>query len=239
MTPKEKGQPVFFRKGIHQLVSAWDRKVRQESQLWTDLHRGLLTTGKLNAALGFYEPAAAKRLGIPRDRVNHNSLLSAAANLQLPSYGLQLLDIPAAAVTYVQASTDVAPLPPRLETAITVSEYEAAAIKLAAANAANGAISRSKRARMCKQKQRQEQQQQLQQQRDGVSAAGVAAAVSKVAGAAESSLDPYGAVDARRNRCLTVATRGMCCDNLALCRRCMQHGHIQSMVCFVIAICIL
>ncbi|KAL0048902.1 hypothetical protein WJX82_001954 [Trebouxia sp. C0006] len=44
------------------------RNVRQESQLWTELHQGLLTTGRLNAALGFYEPAAAKRLGIPRDR---------------------------------------------------------------------------------------------------------------------------------------------------------------------------
>ncbi|KAL0048901.1 hypothetical protein WJX82_001954 [Trebouxia sp. C0006] len=40
------------------------RNVRQESQLWTELHQGLLTTGRLNAALGFYEPAAAKRLGV-------------------------------------------------------------------------------------------------------------------------------------------------------------------------------
>ena len=183
------------------------------------MHRGLLTTGKLNAALGFYEPAAAKRLGIPRDRVNHNSLLSAAANLQLPSYGLQLLDIPAAPVTSEQGSTDVAPLPPGLETAITVSEYEAAAIKLVNASAANGAVSRSKRARMRKQKQRQEQQ---QQQKDGVSTAGTAATVSKAAGPVERSLDPYGTVDARRNRCLTVATRGSCCDNLASHVRCLH-----------------
>lgn len=180
------------------------------------MHRGLLTTGKLNAALGFYEPAAAKRLGIPRDRVNHNSLLSAAANLQLPSYGLQLLDIPAAPVTSEQGSTDVAPLPSGLETAITVSEYEAAAIKLVNASAANGAVSRSKRARMRKQKQRQEQQ----QQKDGMSTAGTAATVSKAAGPVETSLDPYGTVDARRNRCLTVATRGSCCDNLASHVRC-------------------
>ncbi|KAL0023408.1 hypothetical protein WJX79_006764 [Trebouxia sp. C0005] len=54
---------------LHLESTADYRNVRQESQLWTELHQGLLTTGRLNAALGFYEPAAAKRLGIPRDRV--------------------------------------------------------------------------------------------------------------------------------------------------------------------------
>lgn len=192
------------------------RKVRQESQLWTDLHQGLLTTGKLNAALGFYEPAAAKRLGIPRDRVNHNSLLSAAANLKLPSYGLQLLDLPAAPVVCGQPSTNLAPRPPGLENAITVSEYEAAAIKLAnAASVASGTFTKSKRARLRRQKQRHEQQQQ--QQQHAVTAMKFKSATGvKALGQAEASLDPYGTDEAKRNRCLTVAARGICHDQRLL-----------------------
>ena len=190
------------------------RKVRQESQLWTDLHQGLLTTGKLNAALGFYEPAAAKRLGIPRDRVNHNSLLSAAANLSQPSYGLELLNVPAAP-TQTGTTTAVA-RPPGLENAITVSEYEAAAIKLANASAAGSAISKSKRARMRRQRQRYDQQQQQQQAAVPSRTATVTVGKAYEAGQGEASSDPYGSDDAKRNRCLTVAARGTC--NQKVCR---------------------
>lgn len=182
------------------------RNVRQESQLWTQLHQGLLTTGKLNAALGFYEPAAAKRLGIPRDRVNHNSLLSAAANLQLPAYGLECLDMPAAPVIQSQPPSHITAAPPGLQNAITVSEYEAAAIKLANASLADTA-GRSKRHRS---RRPLKQQQQTQQ------AMGAATAVAETAAAkaspvqAEPNLDPYATADARRKRCTTVATRGEC-----------------------------
>lgn len=56
--------------------------IRQDSQLWDDLHQGVLTTGKLNACLGFYEPMAAKRLGIGRGFVSHRALLSVYHHLQ-------------------------------------------------------------------------------------------------------------------------------------------------------------
>lgn len=179
------------------------RAVRQESQLWSQLHQGLLTTGKLNAALGFYEPAAAKRLGIPRDRVNHNSLLSAAANLQMPSYGLQALDLPATPVTTVQATTSItAPTARGLQNAITVSEYEAAAIKLANASLADAGSHRRRRPH----KPHQQQQQAVA----STTAAAVAngAVVHATLAEADSSVDPYASADARRKRCTGVATRG-------------------------------
>jgi hypothetical protein len=44
------------------------RYVRQEDPLWGRLHAGTLTTGHLAAALGLYEPAAVKRLGLPSYR---------------------------------------------------------------------------------------------------------------------------------------------------------------------------
>ena len=196
----------------HMLCAIY-RKVRQESQLWTELHQGLLTTGKLNAALGFYEPAAAKRLGIPTDRVNHGALLSAAANLQQPSYGLQLLSTAAAPVISVQASsTVVPPPPPGLQSAIAASEYEAAAIKLADANAANGVISKSKRARMRKQQKallQQQQQQQQQQQASAASKPGSAdTAMLTSVNPTQAAADPYATEDGRRRRCTTVAARG-------------------------------
>ena len=50
--------------------------VRQDTELWNNLHRGILTTGKLNACLGFYEAKAAKRLKIGRRFVNHNAIMS-------------------------------------------------------------------------------------------------------------------------------------------------------------------
>ena len=62
------------------------RLVRQDSPLWDALHRGVLTSGSLNAALGFYEPYAAKQLGIPKSFRGHGHLLAAYQNLLLPEY---------------------------------------------------------------------------------------------------------------------------------------------------------
>ena len=65
-------------------VNSWSvacRMVRQDSRLWDDLHQGVLTTGKLNASLGFYESRAAKRLGIGGSFVSHRPLLSAYHHL--------------------------------------------------------------------------------------------------------------------------------------------------------------
>lgn len=62
------------------------RYLRQESPLWSALHQGLLSGSSINAVLGFYEPQAAKRLGIPRGYVGHGKLLAAYRNLQLPAY---------------------------------------------------------------------------------------------------------------------------------------------------------
>ena len=47
------------------------RYVRQDTDLWDALHQGILTTGRLNNALGFYEPLAGKMLGVPRSRISH------------------------------------------------------------------------------------------------------------------------------------------------------------------------
>ena len=57
------------------------RYVRQDDPLWSRLHQGLLTTGRLPQALGFYEPATAKRLGLGAGRVSHGRLLSAYSHL--------------------------------------------------------------------------------------------------------------------------------------------------------------
>jgi len=176
--------------------------VRQESQLWTELHQGLLTTGRLNAALGFYEPAAAKRLGIPKDRVNHNSLLSAAANLQMPACGLECLDIPAAPVISMQATAAASVIPPGLQNAITVSEFEAAAIKLANDSLAGAAGSTSK------QRRRRPHKPQQQQPSTNAAVASNAAVKASMSLLAESGLDPYATAEARRKRCTGVATRG-------------------------------
>ena len=204
---------------LHTVLTMWIlhcRQVRQESQLWAQLHQGLLTTGKLNAALGFYEPAAAKRLNIPRDRVSHNAILSAISNLQLPAYGLQLLDKPAAPVISVQATTAVTQPPQGLQNAITVSEYEAEAIKLA--NAAAAASSSSsygnkslhKRRRSNKHKHQQQQQQQTRGAATASAAANNSASKAAVVQAdlEESTVDPYASTDARRKRCQLVAGRG-------------------------------
>ena len=62
------------------------RYLRQETPLWSALHQGLLSGSSINAVLGFYEPLAAKRLGIPSGYVGHGKVLSACKNLQLPLY---------------------------------------------------------------------------------------------------------------------------------------------------------
>ena len=62
------------------------RQVRQDTVLWGQLHQGVLTTGQLNAALGFYEPEAARILGIPGNRVRHGALLTVYSNLRQPPY---------------------------------------------------------------------------------------------------------------------------------------------------------
>jgi hypothetical protein len=57
------------------------RFVRQSSPLWRAHHAGVLTTGVLSGALGFYEEAAAKQLGLPHGRASHQRLLDAWARL--------------------------------------------------------------------------------------------------------------------------------------------------------------
>ncbi|BDA44460.1 hypothetical protein COCOBI_05-6450 [Coccomyxa sp. Obi] len=68
------------------LEPAMYRYLRQDTSLWSTLHQGLLSGSSINAVLGFYEPLAAKRLGIPNGYVGHGKLLSACKNLQLPQY---------------------------------------------------------------------------------------------------------------------------------------------------------
>ncbi|KAK9847291.1 hypothetical protein WJX84_002718 [Apatococcus fuscideae] len=67
------------------LPSVWDvslvnptsyRYVRQDTDLWDALHQGIVTGGRLNNVLGFYEPLAGKMLGVPRSRISHQPLLS-------------------------------------------------------------------------------------------------------------------------------------------------------------------
>ena len=62
------------------------RYVRQESPLWSALHNGVLTSSTLNGALGFYEPGAVQRLGLPKHFVRHGALLAAYSNLLQPEY---------------------------------------------------------------------------------------------------------------------------------------------------------
>ena len=52
-----------------------DRFVRQDTALWDELHAGRLTSGKLNAALGFYEPQAARQLRMTPAFASHSRLL--------------------------------------------------------------------------------------------------------------------------------------------------------------------
>ena len=50
------------------------RYVRQEDELWQELHAGVLTTGKLNNALGLREALAAQAISGPKVREPHLSL---------------------------------------------------------------------------------------------------------------------------------------------------------------------
>lgn len=60
--------------------------IRQDTSLWDDLHQGVLTTGRLNASLGFYEAKASKRLGISSSFTSHRALQSAFRHLQEDVY---------------------------------------------------------------------------------------------------------------------------------------------------------
>uniref|UniRef100_A0A383WDU8 Uncharacterized protein n=1 Tax=Tetradesmus obliquus TaxID=3088 RepID=A0A383WDU8_TETOB len=57
------------------------RYVRQESQLWRELHDGMLTTGRLKQALGMHEPKAAQLVGIHPGSRGSSHLLSAYFHL--------------------------------------------------------------------------------------------------------------------------------------------------------------
>jgi len=57
------------------------RYVREEDDLWNRLHKGTLTTSLLNSVLGFYEPSAAKVLGIGKGWVSHGRVMSAYNHL--------------------------------------------------------------------------------------------------------------------------------------------------------------
>ena len=111
----------------------------------------------------------------------------------------------------VQATTAVTQPPQGLQNAITVSEYEAEAIKLANAAAASssgyGSKSLHKRRRSNKYKH---QQQQTRGTATASAAANKSASKAAVvqANLEESSVDPYASTDARRKRCQLVAGRG-------------------------------
>ena len=62
------------------------RDVRQDTDLWDDLHAGVCTTGILNAALGLYEPSACRRLGMPSSYASHYKLLGAYERLHQSVY---------------------------------------------------------------------------------------------------------------------------------------------------------
>ena len=62
------------------------RDVRQDTDLWDDLHSGVCTTGILNAALGLYEPSACRRLGMPSSYASHYKLLGAYERLHQSVY---------------------------------------------------------------------------------------------------------------------------------------------------------
>lgn len=58
---------------------------RQESWQWDALHQGRLTTSKLSSCLGFYEPLAAKILGIPNSLQGHERAVSSWEHLRRKS----------------------------------------------------------------------------------------------------------------------------------------------------------
>jgi hypothetical protein len=62
------------------------RYIRQDDDLWNRLHTGRLTSGYLSAALGLFEPAAAKRLKLNKSRISHGPLLDAYRHLSQQPY---------------------------------------------------------------------------------------------------------------------------------------------------------
>jgi len=62
------------------------RYIRQDDDLWRRLHTGRLTSGYLSAALGLFEPAAAKRLKLNKSRISHGPLLNAYRHLSQQPY---------------------------------------------------------------------------------------------------------------------------------------------------------
>ena len=62
----------------------------QDTQLWSDLHRGVLTSARIAAALGFYEEQASKLLGLSRNFVSHQRALDCFHHLSQPPFLSQL-----------------------------------------------------------------------------------------------------------------------------------------------------
>jgi hypothetical protein len=52
------------------------RYIKEDDVLWSRLHAGRLTTGNLNAALGFYEPCAGKVLRLHKSWLSHSRIVS-------------------------------------------------------------------------------------------------------------------------------------------------------------------
>ena len=102
----------------------------------------------------------------------------------------------------MQATAAASVIPPGLQNAITVSEFEAAAIKLANDSLAGAAGSTSK------QRRRRPHKPQQQQPSTNAAVASNAAVKASMSLLAESGLDPYATAEARRKRCTGVATRG-------------------------------
>lgn len=74
--------PLPNLESINILDCASYRYIAEKEDLWSRLHRGRLTTSRLNATLGLYEPHAAKILGLPRKYVSHNKLISVFHHLR-------------------------------------------------------------------------------------------------------------------------------------------------------------
>ena len=120
----------------------------------------------------------------------------------MPAYGLECLDNPAAPVISVQGTAAASVTPPGLQNAITVSEFEAAAIKLANDSLADATGSTTK------QRRRRPHKPQQQQPSANAAVASNAAVKASMSLLAQSGLDSYATAEARRKRCTGVATRG-------------------------------
>lgn len=72
--PSFRGLPPAHMIQIHGKTSY--RYIREDDELWRKLHKGMLTTGLLNSALGLYEQAAGKILGIGRGWISHSKIVA-------------------------------------------------------------------------------------------------------------------------------------------------------------------